>query len=676
MGTSPGARRFGDCDNQISPANVGIRVHEVEALQSKHLAGFELRDLLTTEHSLFDQAKVRYTGELWLTEHFRCMPEIIEFSNRLIYAPQHRKLTPLRQYGADRLSPLRRVHVPDGRREGSVSHIVNRAEAEAVAQAIVECHHDPAYSDKTFGVVSLLSTSSQAKHIERLLMDRLEPRDWRERNLRCGSAYDFQGDERDVMFASMVVSLEDGQAMIRKLGSDRDRRSYNVAASRARDQMWLFHSMTLDQLNPDCVRFALLNHFMSPLELGVEGFTDEVDRERRHPSFDSLFEQRVFLDIRDRGFVVVPQVEAYGRSIDLVVVGAGTKIAVECDGAEWHGPEQWASDLSRQRDLERVGWTFFRVRDTDYYLDAESALEPLWALLRDAGIFPAGAAVEEPSPTQPEMIGGSSDGPRQVRARLDGSERPSSPTTALRSVPDYPAVPDGLDALSGEVDAIPEQGGSRSSVPEESDRRPEPQAGEGVESFDDPMIARERPAGTDFSKGHTRAPGQSATGGLEPYHAWTPTPIRDPLALSARELADVLVVIIDVEGPMIAERAYQLANGAAGNKRLGKDLRSAMNRAMKHAIVARRIALDDPFQAGGYIKTTVRTPAQPPVRCREFGPRSRLEHVPPREIAAVLSREDLRPLDEETRHRRALEMYGMKRLTAAARRHLRWCEQI
>jgi len=46
-----------------------------------------------------------------LIEHRRCVPEIIGFSNRIAYEPDNIRLIPVRQYGADRLEPIKAIHV-------------------------------------------------------------------------------------------------------------------------------------------------------------------------------------------------------------------------------------------------------------------------------------------------------------------------------------------------------------------------------------------------------------------------------------------------------------------------------------------------------------------------------------------------------------------------------------
>jgi very-short-patch-repair endonuclease len=114
-----------------------------------------------------------------------------------------------------------------------------------------------------------------------------------------------------------------------------------------------------------------------------------VDPDVKHPEFDSLFEQRVFLELVTRGFHVTPQVESNGRRIDLVVTGEGAKLAVECDGDHWHSsPEQLEQDLYREQELKRCGWTFWRVRESAYYLDKSKALDSLWSTLASLGIKP------------------------------------------------------------------------------------------------------------------------------------------------------------------------------------------------------------------------------------------------------------------------------------------------
>ena len=54
-------------------------------------------------------------------------------------------------------------------------------------------------------------------------------------------------------------------------------------------------------------------------------------------------------------------------------------------GAGWNTSDK---DLRRQRDLERLGWRFVRIFESDYYLDKQAQLEKIWRALDDMGITP------------------------------------------------------------------------------------------------------------------------------------------------------------------------------------------------------------------------------------------------------------------------------------------------
>jgi very-short-patch-repair endonuclease len=246
--------------------------------------------------------------------------------------------------------------------------------------------------------VSLVG-SEQARLIARLLAERVDPAEIERRKLLCGDAYAFQGDERDVMFLSLVQAPREGRRLYAATAG-RDRRRFNVAASRARDQLWLFHSAALDDLHPDGVAHRLLRYCLQPeLEpapaagLAVEAWRRRAaersgEDESPYP-FDSWLEVDVFLCLVDRGFRVVPQYEIADYRVDLLVEGFRGRLAVECDSDRWHGPEAFERDLVRQRMLERCGLPFSRVRGAAFYRDPDSALEPLWADLRQHDILPA-----------------------------------------------------------------------------------------------------------------------------------------------------------------------------------------------------------------------------------------------------------------------------------------------
>ena len=182
-------------DQQISPYGVGIADTAIAGLQQHYLDGIPHHHALSAQSSLYANAKIRFSQTIVLREHFRCMPEIIQFSNDLCYASNGTPLDPLRAYPANRLQPLVLRHVAEGYRIGGTQNAQNPPEADAVVGQIEACVKDPRYAGRTMGVISLQG-EGQAKLIEQRLLKTLDPEVIEERRLICGDAYAFQGDER------------------------------------------------------------------------------------------------------------------------------------------------------------------------------------------------------------------------------------------------------------------------------------------------------------------------------------------------------------------------------------------------------------------------------------------------------------------------------------------------
>jgi very-short-patch-repair endonuclease len=392
-------------DKQCAPSQV--RLGELQPIFDKlnsylpELPGY-LRDAYTPRSSLFDLLRTRFGAVIPLREHFRCMPEIIEYSSRQFYSDE--PLVPLRQFGADRLQPLRAVRVRGATTKGTATRMRNELEAEALVVQVEECLKDPAYLGKTMGVVVLQGTG-QVQVLHQKLLERVEPKEWERRRLRVGTPPDFQGDERDVMFISLVVAEKRAAVT----GTEWQRR-FNVAASRARDQMWLFHSVSLDRLSIVDLRASLLSYVLNPPAVLPATIVSGVSEDEPHPAFKSLFDQRVFLRIQKRGYHVTPGVSINGRRIDMVVTGAKGRLAVECDGHFWSGTqEQREADLDRERELKRAGWRFWRVRESEFTYDPDAALRSLWTMLKKLEIGgydaeAAAAAAAAATEWQPTML--------------------------------------------------------------------------------------------------------------------------------------------------------------------------------------------------------------------------------------------------------------------------------
>jgi len=381
-------------DKQNSPEAVGIPEDEIARLAREHLRSFRFRDEFRPDTSLYDHAERAFGNIISLREHFRCVPEIIWFSNELCYTDA--PLIPLRQPPPRRLEPLKRTYVATGYCQGEGQRITNKPEAEEIVKAISDCLRNPAYAGKTMGVI-VLQGHAQAELLERRIAAILDPKVRAERKLRCGTPATFQGDQRDVIFLSLVVAPNYN---FRALTGLSDVRRFNVAMSRARDQVWLFHSVRENDLSHGDLRWRLLNFFYSSryddhlCEIHSDLERLEVAARRKRDTgnqpepYESWFEVDVAVELMRRGYRVRPQVEVAQYRIDLVIEGIRNRLAVECDGDAWHGLEQYERDVARQRQLERAGWRFVRIRESEFYADRESTIGRVIQACDELGIRP------------------------------------------------------------------------------------------------------------------------------------------------------------------------------------------------------------------------------------------------------------------------------------------------
>lgn len=372
-------------DKQVSPEGIGLEEAKIKELLSRFLKQQAHGTEMTPEKSLYDLAKAVFAGNLvMLREHFRCVEPIISFSNREFYNGQIR---PLRlPKASERLTPpLVDVLVTGGHRQGNAK--LNKPEAHAIVDEIKAILADPKMDHRTIGVVSLLG-SEQAHFIFEQLEQEVGQEVIIGRKITCGDAKAFQGKERDIMLLSMVADRESARSVTARMYEQR----FNVAASRARDRMYLFHSVEVEDLNPNDLKAKLINHFRQPFQNTPERINDLRSR------CESGFERDVYDELTTRGYRVIPQVIVGAFRIDMVVEGENDRrLAIECDGDKYHGPGQWLSDASRQRVLERAGWTFWRCFASSFALDRDGCLADLIGTMQRMGIDAIGSLDQAPS---------------------------------------------------------------------------------------------------------------------------------------------------------------------------------------------------------------------------------------------------------------------------------------
>ena len=365
-------------DKQVSPLDIGVSVEKVNSLREKYIKGKIINDdLYGLNSSLYSVAATTYRP-LMLKEHFRCVPEIIGYSNKTSY---DLKIKPLRESGSSDLKPaVINYKVPGMRDE---KRKINELEAKTVVSLIKACIEMKEYADSSFGVISLLG-DEQSDLIQKMIVEKIDVTDIEKHDILCGNSSHFQGDERDVIFLTMVDS-NSGEVPLRVMtdGTESARKKrYNVAASRAKNQMWVVNSLDVDNdLKTGDIRKEFLEYVSSPKEMLL---TEEMEK-----NSESVFEEKIAKYLISEGYHIEQQWEAGLYKIDMVALFQDKKVAIECDGEKWHSTEeQIREDMERQNVLERCGWEFIRIRGSRYFKNPESAMKTLIEELNRKGIYP------------------------------------------------------------------------------------------------------------------------------------------------------------------------------------------------------------------------------------------------------------------------------------------------
>jgi very-short-patch-repair endonuclease len=250
---------------------------------------------------------------------------------------------------------------------------------------------------KTIGVVTL--NTDQQRTIEDLLDDARRSHPSIEPYFQSSENYDaifvknlesVQGDERDIIVLSLGYGPTEvgGKTMsmnfgpLNKTGGER---RLNVAITRATTEVLVFASFDssmIDLSRTSATAVEHLKHYLEFAERGPRALAEQATAAYGVDQFDSDFEQAVSFALREKGWKIQTQVGVSKFRIDLGVLHPdkpGVYLAgIECDGAAYHSsPSARDRDRVRQAILENLGWRIVRLWSTDYFIDAEAAIEKI-----------------------------------------------------------------------------------------------------------------------------------------------------------------------------------------------------------------------------------------------------------------------------------------------------------
>ncbi|MFQ5663398.1 MAG: AAA domain-containing protein, partial [Terriglobia bacterium] len=342
---------IGDPDQLRHVSTIGKAADQM--LQNRYgLVSAEDQRFAYSTQSLYDVSAGATSGKVFfLREHFRSHRHIIEFSNRHWYrgaleiATDYRKLCPPPGSG-----PAVAWHNVVGRTERPVGGgAVNQAEVQAVVELVRRLLStlDP---HATIGVVTPFRR--QANRILDGLVRHVDASEIQRRLLVIDTAHRFQGDERDVVVFSPVVSRDAPDTAIGFLRSTSN--LFNVAITRARAGLHVVGDRDA------CVK-AGVSHLKAFTEYvaALEKATHLQPPSPIGGEFQSPWEKHFWEMLKRAGVDTVPQYPVNQYKLDLAAIRDHIQLDIEVDGEAWHrdidGRRCW-SDLIRDERLHALGW--------------------------------------------------------------------------------------------------------------------------------------------------------------------------------------------------------------------------------------------------------------------------------------------------------------------------------
>jgi hypothetical protein len=324
-------------------------------------------------HSLLDVVNGALPSQddvVLLDEHYRSLPQIIEFSNQRFYSGALRVMTRRPDTIGLRSVELRKVN-GTRRKEGynveEVEAIIKEINKIAAAEA-----KKPPSERSSIGVLS--PYRDQVNYLNRQIAAKLKSKIVQDHDIAVGTAHTFQGDERDMMLISFCADPTSHRSTLTFMNQDN---LFNVAITRARRRQVIFTG--LDPRN--LPREHLLSEYLS-----YAADCLDPDKPEDHGIRGTTFEEEVAAALERRGgYTIYRGYQAAGFVVDIVAQRGGQALAIACDGDPQrravHPEDAMLDNVAGQAILERAGWRAHRLPYRLWRSDPEAALDEIDTLV-------------------------------------------------------------------------------------------------------------------------------------------------------------------------------------------------------------------------------------------------------------------------------------------------------
>ena len=361
---------------QLSHISTISRTQDLSLLQRYGVNlgwSYSSTSLYALASSLSDPSQI-----IHLRDHHRSYGEIIQFSNAEFYDGKLRVAT-----NYDRLkcpknvdAGIRWIDTVGKTVRPTSGGAYNASEVSGIAAEIKHLVIDNGYTGSV-GVVTPFR--AQAEKIQEAINNdpAIKERLAGNNDFLVDTVHRFQGDERDMMFFSPVISQGTGQGAIGFLNNTGN--LFNVAITRARAVLVVVGDANY------CASCGVpyMEHFVEYVRRAKERKTNTEQTKEYGSEFGRMYPQvsnpeqvsdweRLFYTaLFDQGVKTIPQYPADKYKLDLAVVVGDRKLDIEVDGEmyhkDWNGELSYRDQLRNQR-LYELGWDVkrfwvYQIRD-------------------------------------------------------------------------------------------------------------------------------------------------------------------------------------------------------------------------------------------------------------------------------------------------------------------------
>lgn len=324
--------------------------------RDKNLNSAEKSKFNYRSNSILDLVNMSLTSQdqlSYLNEHFRSEPSIINFSNKEFYNGDLRIMTEKPLTNMD----LGVFHFPIMGTRNNKGY--NEKEAEALMAEVLKIIEDEKELKgplkTSIGILSPFR--DQVNYISLLIQNKLEIDQIKAHQLSVGTAFSFQGEERDLMLISFAVDNESHHSAIHHLNKED---VFNVSITRAKNKQFLYYSIDPIQLKSD----HNLRKLLASTKLPKESEIEEKEQEKSHNLF--LSEVLEFSNAFNyKTWIYFP---IAGIPIDILLKVKDSYFGIDLIG--YPGKYEDAISVGRYKILSRAGipifplpysnWKFYR----------------------------------------------------------------------------------------------------------------------------------------------------------------------------------------------------------------------------------------------------------------------------------------------------------------------------